>query len=92
MPLPCFGERDLKFAHRENVSYQKFTSTEQWSREKETAVEPAFGQGKRGQPLKILIRNRDPKVDSILDLLVLFSCPFPAVGTNGSRNMGSLMP
>ncbi|KAN0083657.1 HORMA domain containing protein [Elaphomyces granulatus] len=69
MPLPCFGERDLKVANRENISYQKFISTEEWSREKEAAVEPAFGQGKRGQPLKILIRNRDPKVDSILDLL-----------------------
>jgi meiosis-specific protein len=76
LPLPCFGDRDLKFAHRENnVSYRRFINTNGSPPEKDVNVESAFGQGRRGQPLKIIIRSRDPKADTILDLLVIVSLP-----------------
>lgn len=40
------------------------------SEKTETHPNNAPGQGKRSQPLKILVRGSDPKVDTILELLV----------------------
>lgn len=63
LPLSCFGERDLLNLKRpdSNISYGDF-------------VDGCSGSeaeaGKRGQPLKIILRGRNPKADSVLDLLV----------------------
>ncbi|KAE8132254.1 meiosis specific protein Hop1 [Aspergillus pseudotamarii] len=70
LPLPCFDDRDLKEAQRERrYSYREFLDSK--SRHGNNAGEPdvAFGNGKRGQPLKVMIRGTDPKADMILDVL-----------------------
>ncbi|EZF35487.1 hypothetical protein H101_00974 [Trichophyton interdigitale H6] len=62
LPLSCFGERDLLNLKRpdSNISYGDF-------------VDGCSGSeaeaGKRGQPLKIILRGRNPKADSVLNLL-----------------------
>lgn len=71
LPLGCFDDRDLKQAQREQrYSYEEFIHGEKDSGHFESSQEPAFGKGKRGQPLKIILRNSDPKADMILELLV----------------------
>lgn len=73
LPLSCFADRDLKLAHREkSLSYQEFINGITSANESDPKAQPAFGLGKRGQPLKVLIRNREPAADTILDLLVKF--------------------
>ncbi|KAL2009742.1 hypothetical protein VTN00DRAFT_5549 [Thermoascus crustaceus] len=70
LPLSCFGDRDLKLAHREkSLSYEGFIHGKASANESDPKNQPAFGLGKRGQPLKVLIRNREPAADTILDLL-----------------------
>ncbi|OJJ49137.1 hypothetical protein ASPZODRAFT_61443 [Penicilliopsis zonata CBS 506.65] len=71
LPLECFDDRDLKQAHREQkFSYEDFVSSSGApSSLSESVSEQTFGQRKRGQPLKILLRNTNPKTDMILDLL-----------------------
>lgn len=79
LPLQCFEDRDLRLAHRDNhLSYQQFVKGKASLGYYNEQRERGFGQGKRGQPLKILVRNRDPKADELLDLLVsiLEICPF----------------
>ena len=71
LPLSCFDDRDLKQAQRENkFSYREFINGKARSDKPDRTRELAFGQGKRGQPLKIIIRHSDPKADLILDVLV----------------------
>lgn len=73
MPLACFDDRDLKQAQRERkLSYREFINGKARADKLQGTSGPAFGQGKRGQPLKIIIRNSDPKADMLLDVLV---CP-----------------
>ena len=68
LPLPCFDDRDLKEAQREqNFSYEDFLGNEAHPG---SGRPVPFGKGKRGQPLKILVRGADPKADNILDVLV----------------------
>ncbi|KAL1859932.1 hypothetical protein Plec18170_001879 [Paecilomyces lecythidis] len=70
LPLQCFEERDLRLAHKENnLSYRQFVNGKTSMMEYDEQRERGFGQGKRGQPLKILVRNRDAKADELLDLL-----------------------
>ncbi|BAE57608.1 unnamed protein product [Aspergillus oryzae RIB40] len=59
-------------------SYREFLDSK--SRHDTNGGDPdiAFGNGKRGQPLKVMIRGTDPKADMILDVLVRstdYSCP-----------------
>lgn len=71
MPLGCFDDRDLKQAQREQrYSYEEFIHGKKDSGQSESSQELGFGKGKRGQPLKIILRNSDPKADMILELLV----------------------
>ncbi|RAQ48013.1 putative meiosis specific protein Hop1 [Aspergillus flavus] len=70
LPLPCFDDRDLKEAQRERrYSYREFLDSK--SRHDTNGGDPdiTFGNGKRGQPLKVMIRGTDPKADMILDVL-----------------------
>ncbi|GAB1203210.1 hypothetical protein APSETT445_001837 [Aspergillus pseudonomiae] len=70
LPLPCFDDRDLKEAQRERrYSYREFLDPK--PRHETNGGDPdiAFGNGKRGQPLKVMIRGTDPKADMILDVL-----------------------
>ncbi|RJE20030.1 meiosis specific protein Hop1 [Aspergillus sclerotialis] len=70
LPLACFDDRDLKQALRENkFSYREFINGKDRSDKSAGTRELAFGQGKRGQPLKIIIRHSDPKADMLLDVL-----------------------
>lgn len=82
LPLACFDDRDLKKAQREHkFSYQEFINGKAHSEYTQSNPERTFGQGKRAQPLKILIRNSDPKADTILDLLVretVYCLSFPS--------------
>lgn len=68
LPLACFDDRDLKQAQKERkFSYKEFINGKARS---DKLPDPAFGQGKRGQPLKVITRNSDPKADMLLDVLV----------------------
>lgn len=70
LPLSCFDDRDLKQAQRERrFSYREFIHGKPGSEKAGADAENSFGQGKRSQPLKVLVRNSDPKADTILDLL-----------------------
>ncbi|KAJ9401058.1 hypothetical protein DTO282F9_2006 [Paecilomyces variotii] len=70
LPLQCFEDRDLRLAHKENsLSYRQFVNGKASLAEYNEQKRRDFGQGKRGQPLKILVRNRDAKADELLDLL-----------------------
>ncbi|OAL62938.1 hypothetical protein A7C99_5323 [Trichophyton rubrum] len=62
LPLSCFGERDLLNLKRpdSNISYGDFV---------DGCSGPEAEAGKRGQPLKIILRGRNPKADSVLNLL-----------------------
>lgn len=65
LPLSCFGERDLLklSSNTHNMSYEDFL-------EGRESADGTKGYVKRGQPLKIILRNRDEKADRLLDLLV----------------------
>ncbi|KAF3490534.1 uncharacterized protein GIQ15_00051 [Arthroderma uncinatum] len=62
LPLSCFGERDLLNLKRpdSNVSYDDFVAG---------GSNPPVEAGKRGQPLKIILRDRNAKADGVLNLL-----------------------
>ena len=78
LPLGCFEDRDLKQAQREQrYSYEDFIHGKTRHETPKSSQELAFGKGKKGQPLKVIIRNSDPKADMILDLLV---SPFGSFG------------
>ncbi|KAB8079477.1 meiosis specific protein Hop1 [Aspergillus leporis] len=70
LPLPCFDDRDLKEAQREHrSSYWEFLSSKPHHENNGAGPDIAYGNGKRGQPLKVIIRGTDPKADMILDVL-----------------------
>lgn len=91
LPLGCFEDRDLKQAQREQrYSYKDFIHGKRHHETPESSQELDFGKGKKGQPLKVIIRNSDPKADMILDLLVsplapLPSLVFPLTTSSGAR-------
>lgn len=71
LPLGSFDDRDLKQTQREQkYSYEEFINGRTRTESPEESQDLGFGKGKRGQPLKIILRNSDPKADMILDLLV----------------------
>lgn len=71
LPLGSFDDRDLKQTQREQkYSYEEFINGRTRTESPEGSQDLGFGKGKRGQPLKIILRNSDPKADMILDLLV----------------------
>lgn len=71
LPLPCFDDRDLKEAQRENaLSYREFIDGKPRSGGTGALSQVPFGTGRRGQPLKIIVRDSDPKANTILDVLV----------------------
>jgi hypothetical protein len=75
LPLPCFDDRDLKEAQREHrSSYWEFLSSKPHHENNGAGPDIAYGNGKRGQPLKVIIRGTDPKADMILDVLVRSAC------------------
>ncbi|RHZ69383.1 hypothetical protein CDV55_102220 [Aspergillus turcosus] len=70
LPLPCFDDRDLKEAQRENtLSYREFIDGKPRPGGTAALSQVAFGTGRRGQPLKIIVRDSDPKANMILDVL-----------------------
>ncbi|EYE91024.1 putative meiosis specific protein Hop1 [Aspergillus ruber CBS 135680] len=70
LPLGSFDDRDLKQTQREQkYSYEEFINGRTRTESPEGSQDLGFGKGKRGQPLKIILRNSDPKADMILDLL-----------------------
>ncbi|KAL2869854.1 putative meiosis specific protein Hop1 [Aspergillus lucknowensis] len=67
LPLPCFDSRDLKEAQRQRrFSYQEFLDKDSSC---QGISDSTFGTGKRGQPLKVILRGSDPKADMIVDVL-----------------------
>jgi len=71
LPLGSFDDRDLKQTQREQkYSYQEFINGRTHTESPGESQVLEFGKGKRGQPLKIILRNTDPKADMVLDLLV----------------------
>ena len=71
LPLPCFDDRDLKEAQRENaLSYREFIDGKPRPGGTGALSQVPFGTGRRGQPLKIIVRDSDPKANTILDVLV----------------------
>ncbi|RAH55830.1 meiosis specific protein Hop1 [Aspergillus piperis CBS 112811] len=70
LPLPCFDDRDLREAQREgDLSYRQFIDKHTHREELASKEDVPFGRGKKGQPLKIILRGSDPKADMILDIL-----------------------
>lgn len=64
LPLSCFGDCDLLSLSKDNgqVSYEDFSAPK-------SSYDISEGFGKRGQPLKTILRNREEKADRLLDLL-----------------------
>ncbi|PYI11599.1 meiosis specific protein Hop1 [Aspergillus sclerotiicarbonarius CBS 121057] len=70
LPLPCFDDRDLREAQRESrLSYRQFIDKQPHGEALARNADVPFGRGKKGQPLKIILRGSDPKADTILDIL-----------------------
>ncbi|KAL2841808.1 HORMA domain-containing protein [Aspergillus pseudodeflectus] len=70
LPLPCFDDRDLKEAQRQKkFSYREFIDSNTNPSLSKGSPNVASGQGKRGQPLKVILRGSDPKADMIVDVL-----------------------
>ncbi|RAL03820.1 putative meiosis specific protein Hop1 [Aspergillus ibericus CBS 121593] len=70
LPLPCFDDRDLREAQRESrLSYRQFIDKQAHGEVLARMTDVPFGKGKKGQPLKIILRGSDPKADMILDIL-----------------------
>jgi hypothetical protein len=71
LPLPCFDDRDLKEAQRGNaLSYREFIDGKPRRGGTGALSQVPFGTGRRGQPLKIIVRDSYPKANMILDVLV----------------------
>lgn len=94
LPLPCFDDRDLKEAQRENtLSYREFIDGKPRPGGTAALSQVAFGTGRRGQPLKIIVRDSDPKANMILDVLVrLLSTLVLIQSIDGSRKTAYSMP
>ncbi|KAL3475470.1 HORMA domain-containing protein [Aspergillus californicus] len=71
LPLPCFDDRDLKEAQKQQkFSYRDFIDNKSSSSHLQGDSDNAFGTGRRKcQPLKVIIRDSDPKANLILDVL-----------------------
>ncbi|KAL4985488.1 HORMA domain-containing protein [Aspergillus falconensis] len=70
LPLQCFDERDLKSAQRQQkFSYREFIDNNSNSSVSNGVADSTFGTGKRGQPLKIIVRGSEPKADMIINVL-----------------------
>jgi hypothetical protein len=79
LPLPCFDDRDLKEAQRQKkFSYREFIESNTNPSPTKGSINVASGQGKRGQPLKVILRDSDPKADMIVDVLVCLSTNLPS--------------
>lgn len=92
LPLGSFDDRDLKQTQREQkYSYEEFINGRTRTESPEIQ-DLGVGKGKRGQPLKIILRNSDPKADMVLDLLVRSWAPLIShlVVFNKARNTESL--
>lgn len=63
----------LKLCHRDtHISYGDFIGNKPMDRSQEASSRSPSVTGRRGQPLKVLIRNRDESADAVLDLLVRY--------------------
>ncbi|KAL4776521.1 HORMA domain-containing protein [Aspergillus nidulans var. acristatus] len=70
LPLQCFDDRDLKTAQRQQkFSYREFIDNDFNTSDSNGVANGTFGTGKRGQPLKIIVRNSEPKADMIINVL-----------------------
>ncbi|RDW65864.1 putative meiosis specific protein Hop1 [Aspergillus mulundensis] len=70
LPLQCFDDRDLKTAQRQQkFSYREFIDNSLSPSVSNGASDGTFGTGKRGQPLKIIVRGSEPKADMIINVL-----------------------
>ncbi|KAL4965023.1 putative meiosis specific protein Hop1 [Aspergillus stella-maris] len=71
LPLQCFDDRDLKEAQRQqSLTYREFIDNKsKTDGSNGVSADNAFGKGKRGQPLKILLRGSEPKADMIINAL-----------------------
>ncbi|PLN84714.1 putative meiosis specific protein Hop1 [Aspergillus taichungensis] len=70
LPLSCFDDRDLKKAQKKReLSYSEFINEPPTQDSPEGRPEIPFGAGRRGQPLKIIVRGADPNAEMILNLL-----------------------
>ncbi|KAL4972544.1 HORMA domain-containing protein [Aspergillus desertorum] len=70
LPLQCFDDRDLKTAQRQQkFSYREFIDNNTNPGVSNGIADSTFGTGKRGQPLKIIIRGSEPKADMIINVL-----------------------
>ncbi|KAL6233160.1 hypothetical protein BDW75DRAFT_252170 [Aspergillus navahoensis] len=70
LPLQCFDDRDLKTAQRQQkFSYREFIENNSNPSVSNGVADNTFGTGKRGQPLKIIVRGSEPKADMIINVL-----------------------
>ncbi|KAL5355156.1 HORMA domain-containing protein [Aspergillus floccosus] len=70
LPLPCFEDRDLKEAQKEHkLSYREFIDKPHHRGDSQSNSTSLFGSGRRGQPLKVIVRGTDSKADMILNAL-----------------------
>ncbi|KAG2418035.1 hypothetical protein HFD88_001135 [Aspergillus terreus] len=70
LPLPCFEDRDLKEAQKEHkLSYREFIDKPSHPEDSQSSSTAPFGSGRRGQPLKVIVRGADSKADMILNAL-----------------------
>ncbi|KAL4932120.1 putative meiosis specific protein Hop1 [Aspergillus undulatus] len=72
LPLQCFDDRDLREAQRQQrFTYREFIDNKPILNGTNGTTDNAFGngKGKRGQPLKVLLRGSEPKADMIINIL-----------------------
>ncbi|KAL4779308.1 HORMA domain-containing protein [Aspergillus varians] len=70
LPLQCFDDRDLREAQRQQrFSYREFIDNNSNPNRTNGVADVAFGKGKRGQPLKVILRGSEPKADMIINVL-----------------------
>lgn len=93
LPLPCFEDRDLKAAQKEHkLSYRDFIDQTSDSVSTGSNLIIPFGSGKRGQPLKVIVRHADPKADMILDVLVRIQSWAVGIWADDDRKMAYSTP
>ncbi|KAK2757653.1 DNA binding protein [Arachnomyces sp. PD_36] len=69
LPVPCFEDRDLlRLCHRDtHISYDDFIGNNPNGQPEGSSLKTPVS-GRRGQPLKVLVRGRDQHSDAIIDL------------------------
>jgi hypothetical protein len=61
----------LKEAQKEHkLSYREFIDKPSHPEDSQSSSTAPFGSGRRGQPLKVIVRGADSKADMILNALV----------------------